>query len=649
MSKVSALAWGQCRQWRMHHLLPAEERWRRNSFVHWPVPDGATPGAVRIAVDALVARHEALRSKYRLDDQGRRVQCVNPAAEVPIELHDLSGADDPHAAGEEIARKLYRRPFQLDGEPPLRVAAATVGTAVRWLFLVIHHIAADNLGLALLRRELQSVLWEVAGGRLPPVGADVPEQPADEVAYERTDRVRRASEASLEYWRDIVSEAPLVTLPVVPPGDPAPESGEWSVASPPAAVACQAIARRHGVHEPVVLLALFTLVLWGYTGCDRQLVELTASNRYEPGRMRVVTSLTLPFYTIISGLGPGMRFSELLQRAKKATMKAYRLGRYDEDAVAELLARESYERGANLTSVPIFNYLSTDAPHASTGAQSEADGGPLADDLESAQLSWSTVTAGAPDAIALRARRDGAALSISLRHKQAVIPATNAELLLRAMLRSLSVASQGDDPEIGKLYDAAEGPVTTRGSDWCRVRDSWMSKSVTASVLTSHPTVTAVAVNDGPQGVRAHVRTVSGSVTAVELRSHLVGHLAYAPAAGVPDAFVIHSGDAADPPDTWWWQRKDDVVEVGDGRDATQPEPAPEVRALQDAFARTHPDASGGWTAVPYLAAGGRIAAIGPLLKELASAGYHGLDSSHFLGFYPLSGLAAMLRPREVT
>lgn len=632
--RTAPLTWSQSRQWHNHQVLPPGERWRRNNLLHWPVSDGLTPDAVRAGVEILTARHEALRSRFGLDERGRRVQWVGAADVIPLECRDLQGVPDADELGREFVQRLTRRPFRLDVEPPWRVGLVTEGAEVRWLALVVHHIVADGMGLSELRREMQAVLLDLQSGRRPSRDP-APVQPADEAVHEAAEKSRRTAAAALAYWDDLTRRAPANAFAATPPADADQGSGEWSLESRQLAAACAAIGRRHRVTEPAVLLGSYAMLLYGYLGNDDQHILLVASNRYRPRVLRAVATLT-QLLPVLIDVGLDLPAGALFQRAHKATIGLYRYGRYDEDAVRELLAVRRFERGVNLEITPAFNYLSTGEPHTA--------GEPPSGRFDDVALGWTPGKGESVSPLHLRALHEGGAIHLALRHEMSLIGAAETEVLLAALVRVVAAAFQGDDPTVGEVLRAAEAPVLSRGPGWRRRGGSWVSDTDTADALLAHAAVeAAVVTDDGPSGVRAHVLVRTGAVSPVEMRAHLVGQLGRTPSAGVPDAFVVHDGRGGAAGS--WWLREDDIVAVGDGRKGGVPVTDPAVTALREAFARAHPELDAEWDALPYLSAGGRVAAVGRVLRDLERSGFRGLEYADLVGPRPLVELAAMLRP----
>ncbi|WP_454162958.1 amino acid adenylation domain-containing protein [Gordonia iterans] len=135
------------------------------------LPAGSTADRVRAALDAVVARHEALRLRVQAAAGG--VWTVQPAPVAPIAADVLSVHrfhDEPGEA--EFAETAARVHARLDPTATgCLQAAAVFGPDRAWLVLVVHHLAIDAVSWRILLDDLAAVDADLAAGRtgtLPP-------------------------------------------------------------------------------------------------------------------------------------------------------------------------------------------------------------------------------------------------------------------------------------------------------------------------------------------------------------------------------------------------------------------------------------------------------------------------------------------------
>ncbi|MEH1101550.1 amino acid adenylation domain-containing protein [Micromonospora sp. CPCC 205561] len=161
--------------------------------------------ALRATVDALVARHETLRTSFDLTGYPVPMQLVRASAAVPVAVHPAAGHEE-HLAAER------RTPFDLDSAAPLlRVAAHADGAGPWWLTLAVSHLVTGGWDLNALIAELLGEYARRSRGEAPtPVEAPAVRY-ADHVAGELA--ALRSPETA-GHWRAVVTGRPKLTLPV---------------------------------------------------------------------------------------------------------------------------------------------------------------------------------------------------------------------------------------------------------------------------------------------------------------------------------------------------------------------------------------------------------------------------------------------------
>jgi len=136
--------------WEQLAVLRAEEAADMGAAYNLPsgleLPENIDIGRLRTAVDALIGRHEILRTRFiRPADGGEPAMEILPPAPAVIEEIELSGD-----AGLGEALKGWVRPFDLWSGVPMRLVLACVGGKPRALLLDVHHSLADAFTMELL-------------------------------------------------------------------------------------------------------------------------------------------------------------------------------------------------------------------------------------------------------------------------------------------------------------------------------------------------------------------------------------------------------------------------------------------------------------------------------------------------------------------
>ncbi|MGW0801595.1 amino acid adenylation domain-containing protein [Nonomuraea sp. NPDC002799] len=226
---------------------------------------GLDTGALMAALDAVVARHESLRTSFG-DIDGEPIAVVHPPGRVPVERIDLTASADP----EELARWLVadrtNAPFDLAAAPPLRVSLLTLGSDHHVLCFALHHVIADGSSLSVLFDDLFALYQD---RDLPPLRV----QYGDVALWQREREAGPAAEESLAYWRRQLAEPPMLALPADKPRGERPEGAFHAFPIPEEVVArLERLAQEHGASLFMVLVAAYQVLLARHTGQNDILV-----------------------------------------------------------------------------------------------------------------------------------------------------------------------------------------------------------------------------------------------------------------------------------------------------------------------------------------------------------------------------------------
>ncbi|MEJ8671122.1 condensation domain-containing protein [Streptomyces sp. MS1.AVA.1] len=104
------------------------------------------------ALDALVIRHESLRTVFRTGTDGVPVQIVSAAGRAEPRME----RDVPVAEVDARMRAEAARPFDVTTGPLLRCTLYAVGDGSHRILLVAHHLVCDGWSLGVLLRELSA-------------------------------------------------------------------------------------------------------------------------------------------------------------------------------------------------------------------------------------------------------------------------------------------------------------------------------------------------------------------------------------------------------------------------------------------------------------------------------------------------------------
>ena len=163
------------------------------------------PDALRSAVDAVVERHEILRTTYASDARGA-VQVIHPHTPFDLPLADFSAI--PVAERDQAARRFFleqaRTHFDITRDLLLRGHLLRFAADDHVLVLVTHHIASDGWSKGVMFRELNDAYTAFAAGTAPSF-TPLPIQYADFAVWQRAEVEGGSLAEHLAYWHERLS------------------------------------------------------------------------------------------------------------------------------------------------------------------------------------------------------------------------------------------------------------------------------------------------------------------------------------------------------------------------------------------------------------------------------------------------------------
>jgi amino acid adenylation domain-containing protein len=260
------LSFAQQRLWFLDQLHPGRSTYNIARRVRIDGPLDIE--ALRRALDAVVARHEALRTTLVAID-GTPQQIVAPPISLSLPVTDLSMLPDREAQAQRLAVEEVRRPFDLARGPLFRANLFRLAPQAHLLVLAVHHVISDAWSLGIMFREIGALYRAFTRGEPSPL-PDLPVQYGDFASWQRHTLVGETLERELAYWKQQLQTLPSpLELPTDRPR-PAVEStrGAKQSAVIPRAVTdrLKELSRREGATLFTTLLAAFHTLLYRYTG-----------------------------------------------------------------------------------------------------------------------------------------------------------------------------------------------------------------------------------------------------------------------------------------------------------------------------------------------------------------------------------------------
>ena len=112
--------------------------------------------ALEQAIDALVGRHETLRTRFE-EQEGEPFQVIESEVRIPLRVEDLStlGENERQRAIESALRREAEEPFDLREGPLLRMGLLRLGACDHILVWSCHHIISDGWSMAVFHRDMR--------------------------------------------------------------------------------------------------------------------------------------------------------------------------------------------------------------------------------------------------------------------------------------------------------------------------------------------------------------------------------------------------------------------------------------------------------------------------------------------------------------
>jgi hypothetical protein len=354
-TKLGPVSFAQQQLWLVDRLAPGDFAY--NLFRAWRLSGPLDAAVLRRSLDALVERHEVLRTTYAAVG-GQPVQVIAPASPSTWPLVDLGSLPSPEREAEarRLALEEAERPFDLERGGPLRATLLRLGAEDHLLLLSLHHIACDEWSLGVLARELGALYRALASGSSPGLPA-LPIQYADFARWQRQRLQGETLEAGLSWWREwLEGPLPVLELPSDHPRPPVRtmRGGHVPVRLPREITgALEALARREGVTPFMLLLAAFQVLLLRHTGQEKLLVGTPVAGRTR----REVEGLIGTFVNALvlrADLSGDPSFRELLAKVRTTCLESYAHEEVPFDRLVEAL-----EERRDPSRTPLFQTMFT--------------------------------------------------------------------------------------------------------------------------------------------------------------------------------------------------------------------------------------------------------------------------------------------------
>ena len=347
------VSFAQQRLWFLDQLEPGNASYNISRAVR--VKGSLNLEALRDALNAIVARHESLRTNFTsIDDEP--MQIIAPAREIEIQLLDLGGLpeSDRDSEARRLAAEESSRAFDIAQDQLLRVVLFRLDDQDQVLLLVLHHIVSDGWSMGVLFRELET-LYEAFANSLPSPLSNLPIQYGDFARWQR-DRLRGEVLAEqVDFWKQQLAGAPAMLELATDKPRPAVQTfgGAYhtSMVGKELTDSLNELCRREGVTLFMALVAAFQTMLHRYTNQRDIVVGTPIANRTREETEDLI-GLFVNTLVVRTDLSGNPSFRELLGRVREVALDAFA----HQDLPFEKLVEEIHPE-RSLGHMPLFQVL----------------------------------------------------------------------------------------------------------------------------------------------------------------------------------------------------------------------------------------------------------------------------------------------------
>ncbi len=317
------LSFAQQRLWLLDQIEPGSTQYNMTSVL--TLEGTLDIEALRYALNAILERHEVLRTTYAKRDDGSVWQVVNQTGPLDLACIDISAFDDQKRRLAEITRAQAAQTFSLASDRMFRAALLKMHDRHHCLLVTLHHIAYDGWSMGVIVSELSALYAAKSSGAenpLPPLAV----QYSDYAHWQRRWLQGPALDRQVEFWKQELSGIPAVhNLPLDRPRRMQRTfAGDYVVRHLQAnsVIRIQRFAQENDVTFFMVVSAAFACLLSRYSGETDIAIGCPVANR-EQTEVLPLVGFFASTIVLRSELSNDESFSTFLERTKQRLLRAY--------------------------------------------------------------------------------------------------------------------------------------------------------------------------------------------------------------------------------------------------------------------------------------------------------------------------------------
>jgi polyketide synthase PksJ len=298
--------------------------------------------ALQMTLHTLVARHDALRSRLHLFQDGSPYQVMEKEPEITIEYTDLrnTSGEDIRGLAEQILQEAVVRPFKLYDEKLFRVVIVSLDESESMLLCIMHHLITDFSAWRLFLSEFATVYTAKIMGQqlsLPPLAWQYSDFAKNQVLLHTEENIVSQRKYWRNYFAGCANPPQALCSPSQPLTNTEPPSYEaaWQLIPSDTVRECKMIAESQNCTLFIVVLTVIALLVSYLYRNSKVMLCIANANRQLPGAKQVVGCF---FTNIIISLDirPDLKLFDLIQDIKEMFLHA----RQNQDMPFELFAED---------------------------------------------------------------------------------------------------------------------------------------------------------------------------------------------------------------------------------------------------------------------------------------------------------------------
>jgi condensation enzyme len=290
----------------------------------WRVSGPVSEERLTAALDAVVARHEMLRSTVARGGADR-YQEVHPPAPAGLDVIDLPAGNgrSRDELAEEFVNRVEGTTLSFTKLPHIKAVLGRFDATDAVLVLVAHHAASDGWTMNIVVHDLAACYAAIEAG-VPPQLPE-PRQYRQFSAWQRERLASQQADTSRQYWREKLHHAELSAIPMdmVPPADQVSAYATHRfLLDAGLTTAATDLARARRCSPFMVLFAAWEAVLYKLTGVPDVVAPTMTSGRGDQKFAGTVGAFfnLVPVRTDLTACDS---FAALVDQTRSACLEAY--------------------------------------------------------------------------------------------------------------------------------------------------------------------------------------------------------------------------------------------------------------------------------------------------------------------------------------